>query len=81
MVSDATSVFSVMAVGHEWGWKQFLEGDPALHGTGVWTISNICFHGATNISATAIATARKDLGYAGSDADFDFGKVYGSDAS
>lgn len=78
LIADPTSVYSVMAVGHEWGWKQVKEGDPTLDGTGVWTISNVFFAGATNISATAIATARSDLGYKGSDADFDFGKVYGS---
>jgi len=77
MVADTTEVYSVMAVGHEWGWKQLKLGDPLLNGTGVWTISNRYVPGATNISATAIATARKDLKYTGTDADFDFGMVYG----
>ena len=77
MVADTAEVYSVMAVGHEWGWKQLKLGDPLLNGTGVWTISNRYVPGATNISATAIATARKHLGYTGTDADFDFGVVYG----
>ena len=77
MVADPTSIFSVMAVGHEWAYKQFLKGDSALNGTGVWTISNRFFAGATHTSPTAIATARRVLGYSGSDADFDFGVVYG----
>ena len=66
-----------MAVGHEWGWKQFKNDD--LNGTGVWTISNRYFPGVPNtqISPTAISTARKVLGYNGTDDEFDFGKVYG----
>ena len=48
-----------------------------MTGTGVWTISNRYVPGATNISATAIATARKHLRYTGTDAGFDFGMVYG----
>ena len=34
-------------------------------GTGVWTISNRYFPGATHYSPTAIATARKVFGYNG----------------
>jgi hypothetical protein len=59
------------------GYKEFTEGDPALKGSGVWTISNLYFPGATNVSSTAIATARKYLGYTGTDSGFDCGKVYG----
>jgi hypothetical protein len=81
MVADTTEVYSVMAVGHEWGWKQLKLGDPLLNGTGVWTISNRFVPGATNISRTAIATARKDLEYKGTDEAFDFGVVYGEQSA
>ena len=76
MIADTTSVFSVMAVGHEWGWRQFTDAD--LNGTGVWTLTNLPFLGATHVSPTAIATARKHLGYNGTDSTFDFGRVYGN---
>jgi dipeptidase len=76
MISDTQSIYSVMAVGHEWGYKKFTNAD--LDGTGVHTISNIYFKGADHISPTAISTARNHLGYKGSDEDFDFGYVYGS---
>ena len=78
MVTDPTSVYSVMSVGHEWAWKEIKAGDPALNGTGVWTISNCLFTGATHLSAGAITTARKYLGYRGTAAAFDFGRVYGT---
>ena len=81
MVADTTEVYSVMAVGHEWGWKQLKLGDPLLNGTGVWTISNRFVPGATNISRTAIATARKHLEYKGTDEAFDFGMVYGEQSA
>jgi hypothetical protein len=80
MVTDSTSVYSVMAVGHEWGYKEIKPGDQALNGTGVWTISNCYFTGTTNHSYTAISTARKYLGYTGTDAAFSFGEVYGTTA-
>jgi len=76
MISDTQSIYSVMAVGHEWGYKKFTNAD--LGGTGVHTISYIYFKGADHISPTAISTARKNLGYKGSDEEFDFGYVYGS---
>ena len=78
MISDPHEIYSLMAVGHEWGWKQFTN-EADLNGTGVWTISNRYFPGVPNtqISPTAIATARKVLGYNGTDAEFDFGLVYG----
>jgi secernin len=76
MIADTQSIYSVMAVGHEWGYKKFTNDD--LEGTGVHTISNIYFKGADHISPTAISTARAHLGYKGSDEDFDFGYVYGS---
>ncbi len=78
MVTDSISVFSVMAVGHEWSYKEITPDDPALNGTGVWTISNCYFTGTTKHSPTAISTARKYLGYTGTDATFDFGAVYGT---
>jgi dipeptidase len=76
MVSDTTTIFSVMAVGHEWAWREIKEAD--TDGTGVWTISNCLFTGANHLSPGAISTARKVLGYEGSDEDFDFGEVYGT---
>lgn len=76
MIADTQSIYSVMAVGHEWGYKKFTNSD--LEGTGVHTISNIYFKGADHISTTAISTARNHLGYTGSDEEFDFGYVYGS---
>jgi dipeptidase len=76
MVSDTRTIFSVMAVGHEWAWREIKEAD--TDGTGVWTISNCLFTGANHLSPGAISTARKVLGYSGSDADFDFGTVYGT---
>jgi hypothetical protein len=78
MVADTTDVFSVMAVGHEWAWRELKDGDPALNGTGVWTISNCLITGADHISPGAISTARKALGYKGTDAAFDFGVVFGT---
>jgi len=75
MISDTTSIYSVMSVGHEWGFKNFNNAD--LNNTGVHTISNRYFPGADHISSTAISTARKHLGYKGTDKEFDFGKVYG----
>jgi dipeptidase len=78
MVTDTTEVYSVMSVGHEWAWKAITQDDPALNGTGVWTISNCLFTGATHLSPDAITTARKYLGYHGPDAAFDFGRVYGT---
>ena len=47
-------------------------------GVGVWTISNCLFTGADNLSPTAISSARKYIGYTGTDAAFDFGAVYGT---
>ena len=61
--------------GHR-GWRQFTDAD--LNGTGVWTLTNLPFLGATHVSPTAIATARKHLGYNGTDSTFDFGRVYGN---
>ena len=78
MVTDTATVFSVMSVGHQWAYKEVKSDDPALNSTGVWTISNCLFTGATHISSGAIATARKYLGYDGTDAAFDFGVVYGT---
>ena len=54
MVVDTTEVYSVMAVGHEWAWKRFDEA--STNGTGIWTISNYRFLGATNWSSTAEAS-------------------------
>jgi secernin len=77
MVVDPTEVYSVMAVGHEWGWKRFDEA--ATNGTGIWTISNWRFLGATNVSATAQATAEANhLWSPSSGKPFDFGEVFGS---
>ena len=78
MVTDLTSIYTVMAVGHEWGYLQLEEGDPALAGTGVWTISNCLVTNATHLSPGAITAARKYLGYTGTDAAFDFGAVFGT---
>jgi hypothetical protein len=78
MVTDTVSVFSVMSVGHEWAYKPITPDDPALNGTGVWTISNCLFTGATHLSPGAITTAREYLDYTGTDAAFDFGRVYGT---
>ena len=81
MVSDTKEIYSVMAVGHEWAWRQFDEEN--TNGTGVWTISNYFFVNATHTSPTAQATAEK-LGWyhPGSGVPFDFGRVYGDhDAS
>jgi hypothetical protein len=78
MVSDTTAIFTVMAVGHEWAYRQLKDEDPDLAGTGVWTISNCLVTNTTNVSPGAIATARKYLKYTGTDADFDFGPVYGT---
>merc|ERR1719401_1486965 len=76
MIADTQSIYSVMTVGHEWGYKKFTNSD--LNGTGVHTSSNIYFKGADHISPTAISTARNHLGYKDSDENFDFGYVYGS---
>eukprot|EP00662_Eupelagonemidae_sp_cell21_P036021 gene36021-62024_t len=62
-----------MAVGHEWGWKKFDE--PDLNNTGVWTISNAPFLGATNVSATAQSTAQKLGWWQPADGPFDFGRL------
>lgn len=78
MVTDSTEVYTVMAVGHEWAYRQLKQGDPDLAGTGVWTISNCLVTNATNVSPGAIAAARQYLGYKGTDAAFDFGSVYGT---
>ena len=80
MVVDPIEAYSVMAVGHEWGWKRF--DDAATNGTGIWTISNYRFEGATNVSATAKTTAAANgLWDPGSGEAFDFGKVYGSSSA
>ena len=77
MVADTKEAYSVMAVGHEWGWKRF--DDKATNGTGIWTISNYRFEGATHVSATARQTAiANKLWSPDSGEPFDFGKVYGS---
>jgi hypothetical protein len=78
MVADPTSMYTVMAVGHEWAYRQLKESDPDLGGSGVWTISNCLVTNATNLSPGAITAARKNLGYKGTDAAFDFGRVYGT---
>ena len=72
----AAAVYAVMAVGHEWGWRRY--DASSTNGSGIFTLSNYPFFGATNVSSTAKATAIKyglyDPTAGGA---FDFGAVFG----